>query len=76
MGSNADGVWFENDKFSPYGLVSYEKSNGDPSPGTGETIFLTVVAVIMLALAAGAIAFVVIRNRRSDDNDETQDTEI
>ena len=76
VGYNADGVWFENDKFSPYGLVSYEKSNGDPSPGTGETILLTVIAVIMLALATGSIAFVVIRNRRSDDNEEKSETEL
>ena len=69
--SNAQGVWFEGDKFSPFGLVSVEKSGGDqPSPGTGETILMTVVALILLALAAGAIAFVVIRNKASSDDEE------
>ena len=69
--SNAQGIWFEGDKFSPFGLVSVEKSGGDqPSPGTGETILMTVVALILLALAAGAIAFVVIRNKASSDDEE------
>ena len=72
---NAQGVWFENDKFSPIGLVSIEKSGGsEPSPGTGETLLMTVVAVIMLALATCAIAFVVIRNRKSDSKDEPAET--
>ena len=72
---NAQGVWFESDKFSPFGLVSVEKSNGEPSPGTGETILMTVVALILLALAAGAIAFVIIRNRASSDDDEAASSE-
>ena len=73
---NAQGVWFESDKFSPFVLVSFEKSGGDePSPGTGETILMTVVAVILLALAAGAIAFVVIRNRASSDDEKTAASE-
>lgn len=67
---NAQGVWFESDSFSPYGLVSVQKSGGnEPSPGTGETILMTVVAIIMLTLAACAIAIVVIRNRKSDGED-------
>ena len=76
VGYNAQGVWFENDKFSPHGLVSVKKSGGDePSPGTGETILMTVVAIILLALAACAIAFVVIRNKKSDNHDELPETD-
>ena len=71
---NAQGVWFDGDKFSPFGLVSVEKSGGEePSPGTGETILMTVVALILLALAACAIAFVVIRNMKSSGADSAED---
>ena len=73
---NAQGVWFESDKFSPFGLVSIEKSGGEePSPGTGETILMTVIAVILLALAAGAIAIVVIRNRAASDEEKAPEAE-
>ena len=71
---NAQGVWFDGDKFSPFGLVSVEKSGGEePSPGTGETILMTVLALILLALAACAIAFVVIRNMKSSGADSAED---
>ena len=67
---NAQGVWFETDKFSAFGLASVEKSNGEPSPGTGEAILMTVIAIILLVLAAGAIAFIVIRNKTSNEDNE------
>ena len=64
---NAQGVWFETDKFSPFALTAIEKqSTGDPSPGTGESILFTVIAAVLLVLAAGAIAFIVIKGRISD----------
>jgi Uncharacterized protein involved in cytokinesis, contains TGc (transglutaminase/protease-like) domain len=72
---NAQGVWFESDSFSPFGVVSVKSTGDKPSPETGETILMTVIAVIMLALAACAIAFVIIRNRASSDNAETAATE-
>ena len=72
---NAQGVWFESDSFSPFGVVSVKSTGDKPTPETGETILMTVIAVIMLALAACAIAFVIIRNRASSDNAETAATE-
>ena len=70
---NAQGVWFENDKFSPYALVGVDK--GEPSPGTGETILYTVLAIILLGLAAGAIAFVVVKGRRGTDDEDNEKSE-
>ena len=71
---NSYGVWFEASNFSAYGLAALEKSGGEePSPGTGETIFFTVLAAVLLVLAAGAIAFVIIRGRSAGDKDESQD---
>ena len=68
---NSQGVWFENDKFSPFALVGVEKE--DPSPGTGETILFTVIAVVLLGLAAAAIAIIVIKGRRGADEDVSED---
>ena len=62
---NAQGVWFETNNFSSFGMTGISASTGEPSPGTGETITLTVVAIALLVLASAAIAFVLVKGRSS-----------
>ena len=70
---SSQGVWFDGDKFSPFGLVALEKSGGEPSPGTGETILFTVLALVLLGLAAGAIVLIVMKGRRGAEDDQTEE---